>query len=113
VVGATPETGVEFPDFVAVAKAYRVRSVAIRGEADLAELDRWLTENGPLLIDIEVDPRQEFAPRIKSRVDEHGKFVTPELDDMHPFLPPEELEMARQEAERIEHLSVLDDREGR
>lgn len=113
VVGATPETGVEFPDFVAVAKAYRVRSVAIRGEADLAELDRWLTENGPLLIDIEVDPRQEFAPRIKSRVDEHGKFVTPELDDMHPFLPPEELEMVRQEAERIEHLSVLDDREGR
>ena len=41
--------------------------------------------DGPLLIDVHVDPHQEFAPRLKSRMDEDGNFVTPELDDMYPF----------------------------
>jgi acetolactate synthase-1/2/3 large subunit len=54
-------------------------------------MDAILQEDGPLLLNVLVDPRQEFAPRIKSRVDENGKFTTPELDDMHPFLPPTEL----------------------
>jgi acetolactate synthase-1/2/3 large subunit len=50
---------------------------------------------------LHVDPRQEFAPRIKSRVDENGKFVTPELDDMHPFLDVEVLNQIRQQAREI------------
>ena len=37
-------------------------------------------------------------PRIKSRVNEQGQFVTPELDDMHPFLDPAELRRVRDEA---------------
>ena len=49
-------------------------------------------------IDLHVDPRQEFAPRIKSRVDAQGKFVTPALDDMHPFLDPAKLAQLRCEA---------------
>ena len=48
-----------------------------------------------------VDPRQEFAPRIKSRVDENGKFVTPELDDMHPFLERDELLSVAESASAI------------
>jgi acetolactate synthase-1/2/3 large subunit len=31
-------------------------------------------------------------------VDEQGKFVTPELDDMHPFLDPGTLQQIRSEA---------------
>ena len=86
VIGATPASGVEFPDYAVLAQAYGIRSATIRTESDLKLLDELLTQDGPLLIDAIVDPRQEFAPRIKSRVDEVGKFVTPELDDMHPFL---------------------------
>jgi acetolactate synthase-1/2/3 large subunit len=91
VIGATPASGVEFPDFEAVAKAYGIKATTIRSEADLPHMDTLLQEDGPLLLNVVVDPRQEFAPRIKSRVDENGKFSTPELDDMHPFLPPTEL----------------------
>jgi acetolactate synthase-1/2/3 large subunit len=98
VVGATPESGVDFPDFTAVARAYGLRAESIATEADLPRLDALLQGSGPLLIDLHVDPRQEFAPRIKSRVDEQGKFVTPELDDMHPFLDPGTLQQIRSEA---------------
>lgn len=91
VIGATPASGVGFPDFEAVAVAYGVKAATIRTEADLTQMDALLKEDGPLLLNVVVDPSQEFAPRIKSRVDENGKFITPELDDMHPFLPSAEL----------------------
>lgn len=99
VIGATPESGVEFPSFAEVARAYGIKGISIASENDLSKLDELLQENGPLLIDLHVDPRQEFMPRIKSRIDEHGKFITPELEDMHPFLPENELKAIRLEAQ--------------
>lgn len=101
VIGATPESGVEFPDFTAVAKAYGIRAASIATEADLFKLDEFLQQDGPLLIDLHVDPRQEFVPRIKSRVDDNGEFVTPELDDMHPFLSELERDTVRSDAQSI------------
>lgn len=95
VVGATPATGVEFPDFEALAKAYGLPAVTLQGEEALAGLDHHLAQDGPLLINLHVDPRQAFEPRIKSRVGPDGKFITPELDDMHPFLPEAERDAVR------------------
>jgi acetolactate synthase-1/2/3 large subunit len=101
VIGATPASGVDFPDFEAVAKAYGIKVATIRSVDDLTCMDALLLENGPLLLNIVVDPRQEFVPRIKSRVDENGKFITPELDDMHPFLDPTELQAVSDSAQAI------------
>lgn len=98
VIGATPDSGVEFPDFVAVAQAYGLKAARISTVDDLEQLPEWLNHNGPLLLDIQVDPHQGFAPRIKSRVDENGQFVTPALDDMFPFLPPDEVAAVRRSA---------------
>lgn len=101
VIGATPASGVEFPDFSAVACAYGLTAARIESLDDIEILNHWLKQDGPLLIDLRVDPAQGFAPRIKSRVDENGKFVSPALDDMYPFLPQEELEAVRHSAREI------------
>lgn len=101
VIGATPASGVEFPDFEAVATAYGIKAATIRNEADLSRMDALLQDDGPLLLNVLVDPRQEFSPRIKSRVDKNGQFVTPELDDMHPFLDRAELESVSASASAI------------
>jgi acetolactate synthase-1/2/3 large subunit len=101
VIGANPSSGVEFPNFSSVAKAYGLDAMLIDHESDFIRLDAMLEKNGPMLIDIHVDPLQEFEPRIKSRVDENGKFVTPELDDMFPFLDPQKLQNIRQSAKDI------------
>ena len=98
VVGATPASGVEFPDFSLLARAYGLSAVRIAGPGDLPELERMLALDGPALIQVDVDPAQPFEPRIKSRMLENGTFSTPELDDMFPFLPPEELAAVRAEA---------------
>ncbi len=101
VIGANPSSGVEFPNFSSVAKAYGLDAMLVDHESDFIRLDAMLAKNGPMLIDIHVDPLQEFEPRIKSRVDENGKFVTPELDDMFPFLDPQKLQNIRQSAKDI------------
>lgn len=98
VIGANPASGVEFPSFEAVARAYGVAGATIAAADQLAALDALLAKDGPQLIDIQVDPQQEFTPRIKSRVDENGKFLTPALDDMFPFLDPQLVQQVRQSA---------------
>lgn len=98
VVGATPGTGVGFPDFRALAAAYGLPAARISTAADLPALDAQLATDGPALIHLDLDPTQPFEPRIKSRMLPDGTFATPELDDMFPFLPPEELAAVRAEA---------------
>lgn len=101
VIGANPASGVEFPDFSKVAHAYGLPAAKIETIDQIDTLKHLLTQDGPLLIDLHVDPAQGFSPRIKSRVDESGKFVSPALDDMHPFLPPEVLAEVRRSAQEI------------
>lgn len=104
IVGATPASGVEFPDFARVAQAYGLEAIRVSTPADLPSLDTALTRRGPILIAAQVDPAPGFAPRIKSRALPEGGFATPELDDMFPFLPAAELAAVRQEAAAIKAL---------
>jgi acetolactate synthase-1/2/3 large subunit len=101
VVGAGPGSGVEFPDYCEIARAYGIRTADIASLDDLKLLDAALRGEGPVLLNVHVDPEQEFSPRIKSRVDESGKFVTPELDDMYPFLDAQRIADVRRTAQAI------------
>ena len=98
VVGATPASGVEFPDYSLLATAYGLTAARIAGPDDLPVLEQLLALEGPALIQIDVDAAQLFEPRLKSRMMDNGSFATPELDDMFPFLPADELAGVRAEA---------------
>jgi len=98
VVGATPASGVEFPDYQRLASAYGLTAIRIARPDDWPLLDQLLTQDGPALVQIDVDPDQPFEPRLKSRMLADGAFATPELDDMFPFLPAEEVAAVRAEA---------------
>jgi acetolactate synthase-1/2/3 large subunit len=57
------ESGVGFPDFELLAQAYGLRYELVEDEDDLADaLEEW---PGPVLIEVLVDPAQNFEPRIK------------------------------------------------
>lgn len=101
VVGANPESGVDFPDFSALATAYGLATLRVSAPEDLARLDDALGQDGPQLIHLQVDPAQNFEPRIKSRMLPEGGFATPELDDMFPFLSPDSLASVRREGAAI------------
>ena len=102
VMGADRASGVECPDYAALARAYGLRALDVAHPQDLPQVWEALNQEGPVVIQVHVDPRQEFSPKLKSRVDENGQFQTPELDDMFPFLPADTLQALRESALRVQ-----------
>jgi len=90
-IGESPASGVTFPDMIKLATAYGIPSFTIQTSADLDIVRKALDAPGPALFDVRLDPTQEFEPRLRSRVLADGSIATPNLEDMYPFLPTEEL----------------------
>jgi acetolactate synthase-1/2/3 large subunit len=91
-IGESPESGVTFPVMKSIGLAYGIPSFTIEKLGDLGVVQRELDAEGPTLFDVHLDPAQEFEPRLRSRILPDGKILTPNLEDMYPFLPQEELE---------------------
>ncbi len=103
-VGVSPENGVGFPDFSKVAAAFDIPYVKIDTLTKLGDkLEKIMKGDGPVLVEVVVDARQGFEPKLSSRVDENGKMVSPELDDMYPFLPREEYRAVIDSARAVEN----------
>ena len=90
-IGEGPETGVTFPQMKKIGEAYGIASFTVDKVADLDLVRRELQSPGASLFDVVLDSSQEFEPRLRSRILPDGKILTPNLEDMYPFLTPEEL----------------------
>ncbi|MCU1337564.1 MAG: acetolactate synthase [Bryobacterales bacterium] len=91
-IGAGPSSGVSFPDYTRLANAYGIPAVRIDHVDCLQQLWTLLDAPGPSLCEIMLDAAQEFEPRLKSRQLPDGSIVSPALEDMYPFLEPDELD---------------------
>jgi acetolactate synthase-1/2/3 large subunit len=76
---------------VKVAEAYGVSASRMAQTTQFAAIREVLDSPGPALCDVRLDPSQEFEPRLKSRRLADGSIATPALEDMYPFLEPDEL----------------------
>jgi acetolactate synthase-1/2/3 large subunit len=90
-IGTGATSGVSFPDMVKLGNAYGIPSFPVTCLDDLALIRRELEKPGPTIFDVFLDVAQEFEPRLRSRILPDGKIQTPNLEDMYPFLTPEEL----------------------
>jgi len=93
IFGSSPENGVSLPNFVRVAQSFGLTALGISNLEDFesATVQDLLTNDGPVLIDVHVDPNQVFTPKLASRKLEDGTMESPSLEDMAPFLSREEL----------------------
>jgi acetolactate synthase I/II/III large subunit len=89
--GESVSSGTSFPDMVKVACAYGIPSIRIDRQSQLAQVDCALAAEGPALIDVLLDSNQEFEPRSRARQLSDGRIVSPNLEDMYPFLDETEL----------------------
>lgn len=96
VFGSDPQSGIDFPDFLKLAKAYGISTYKVSSQRSLEKLPDIIDKREPALIELLVDTEQEFCPKLKSRMDKNGNFITPELDDMFPFLSRDELKKTRE-----------------
>ncbi|HUA60332.1 MAG TPA: thiamine pyrophosphate-binding protein [Verrucomicrobiae bacterium] len=91
-VGESEASGTSFPDMTKLAGAYGLPAMRLDSALQLSSIRTWLDIPGPALCQVMLDPGQEFEPRLKSRQLPDGQLVSPNLEDMYPFLPAEELE---------------------
>lgn len=92
-VGVSQDNGISFPSFEKLAYAYGIPYYKITSiDETKTVLKQALQENGPGICEVICDPKQNFEPKLSSKVLPDGKIVSPEIDDMYPFLPREEYE---------------------
>ena len=98
--GSSSQSGLSFPDFKKLGEAFSFRSIDLKKARWKERLKEFLNSPGPSLCNTFLDLHQEFEPRLKSKMVD-GIICTPELDDMHPFLDPQEITSIRESALKI------------
>ena len=94
--GCNASSGVEVPDFVKVAKAFGLPAVRITKNKDLhRQIARVLAAKGPVVCEVVCTSDYIFAPKLSAKKMPDGTLVSPSLEDMFPFLSPEEIEAAQ------------------
>lgn len=85
-------SGVSVPDFVKVARAYGIHAIRIHNHKDMERKIRYaLSYPGPILVDIHASRNLVLTPKLQTKKTEDGRFVSPPLEDMAPFLSESEL----------------------
>lgn len=91
-VGSEPGSGLTLPDVCAVAAAYGIRHEQATTHQELAEvIARTLSGNDPVLCNIKVTQAHVTAPKVQAIKTPDGGMISKPLEDMWPYLPPEEL----------------------
>ena len=92
VVGCGPESGLTFPDFIEIGKAFGFETRRCSSHLELrATIRAALSSPDPQLVEVMLDPDQGFSPKLASRQLDDGRMVSSPLEDLAPFLPRDEL----------------------
>jgi acetolactate synthase I/II/III large subunit len=95
-VGCDKDTGVAFPDILKVAEAYGFKTEKIDSHDDMKDkIDTVLRLSEPVLCEVILKPDYVFAPKVSSERKADGIIISRPLDDMFPFLTPEEYKSNR------------------
>lgn len=96
--GTSVEAGVPIPNIRKVVEAYGLHYSCCKDAAGLKEtVSEVLGSDRAEVCEIFVDEDQEVCPRLKSTAREDGTFVSPEYENLYPFL---DAQVLRDELER-------------
>lgn len=88
----SPTSGVSFPDFANIAPAF---GFEFRRTPNALGLDSWiqnvLNAPGSIFAEVVMPEFQELVPKSSLKVLSDGRMMSPPLEDLYPFLSPEEL----------------------
>lgn len=89
--GCTAESGISFPNFELLSKAFGMPYFRCENHADVEHVLPEFTElKGYAILEIFSDADQPIEPKTKSKSLGNGKMYSPPIDDLFPFLGEEE-----------------------
>jgi acetolactate synthase-1/2/3 large subunit len=87
-IGGGPKSGVSFPDFELLSKAFGFPYSRCSRHQDMADAVRkTMSADGPAVCEIMLDENTIFAPKLGAKQLPDGRIVSPPLEDLSPFLP--------------------------
>ena len=90
-VGCDAESGVSFPSFEKVADTFGYGYKCCHSNGELDECLDWLfSQEGQVILEVEQRLDDPITPKVMSRINDKGEFVTPSIEDMYPFIDEEE-----------------------
>ncbi len=89
--GCDSDSGIDFPDFSKVADAFGYKYYHCRNCGEInSVLDSFISYDGLAFLEVDQQLVDPVVPRIMSKMDKNGKFTTPSLLDMFPYLTEDE-----------------------
>lgn len=97
-VGSGPDSGLTLPNVQRVCAAFDVTVARLVSHDDIRErVNEVLSEEGPVVCEVMVSPKQMTAPRLASHRLPDGRMVSRPLEDLWPFLDTTDLEQIMKE----------------
>lgn len=78
-------TGVVLPEFERIAYGFNIPYSRIDKLEDLDTIE--FKTDGPSIIEVFMDPEQDFIPKVKGVILEDDSIFAPPLEEMSPLLP--------------------------
>ncbi len=92
-VGGGPKSGVSFPNFESLTKAFGFPYVRCARHDDLSKAVREaMNTEGPVVCEVMIDENAIFAPKLGAKQLPDGRIVSPPLEDLSPFLPRDQFQ---------------------
>ena len=93
IMGANSSSGLSFPDYKKIANSHKIKHIRINNNKDLKKkIKKILLGNKPIICELMIDPNQPQMPKAINNRTIKGKTTRPKFEDMHPFLPSEEIQ---------------------
>jgi len=84
-VGVDHKSGLGFPDFARLAASFGISACNVRTWDTFKNYFKIMLKHpGPMLMELTIDPEQEFVPRLKP-INKDGKITPPRFCDMSPL----------------------------
>ena len=95
-VGSDPSSGLTCPNIIKIGEAYGFKTFQIKNHKETDKIiDIAMNTDGPVLIEVMIDPMQPYYPKVTSVKLPDGSFKSQPLDNMWPFLSEDEMEENR------------------
>jgi acetolactate synthase-1/2/3 large subunit len=87
-IGCDSETGLGIPDWEKIAQSYGINYLLMdENMFESSAIKSALKANGPVIIEVPIDPEQTFYPKITSSIQSDGSMKSNPLHLMSPELP--------------------------
>ena len=86
-VGVDEKSGLKLPDFCGVATGFGIDNCDVKTWGDLIHFaPKMFAHKGPFLMQVHIDPEQDYVPRLKPIVGADGTISPPRFDQLSPIV---------------------------